>query len=444
MMSSGKTARRLRWGGAVIAGALAVGTMAGCSASSSDSGSGDPSGTLQVLVSSADASDKAFKDLNAAFMKKYPKVKVVFSSVPNNNFNASRSSRLTAGNLDVTLAQPREVPSYAKGVAASDDNAAADAGLFVDLSKESFMKNFTPSVLDSLKYNGKQYTVPTGLSYYTGVFYNKSIFDKYKLSVPTTWSDWQKLVSTLQSDGVTPLGIGGKDSWPAGLGMIAAVQGLYPTADDKQTLSKDLWSGDTKLTQGKQLEVLQRVDSLYGAAEKNFAGVGYDAIPSEFASGQVAMTIDGTWNQTTIDSAVNGAFDYGYFPLPASDNASDNKLLGGKVELRLAVASSAPNKTAAMAYLDFFSQPAQYKKFIATTGFAPAEPNIPASAFLTSIKDYTSTFSPAWDTVWVPNSNAGQAATFPFNYPGIAPLGTGTVAQAASDSQSAWEAGLTK
>lgn len=306
------------------------------------------------------------------------------------------------------------------------------------------MKDFTPSVLDSLKYNGKQYTVPIGLTYYTGVFYNKSIFDKYKLSVPTTWSEWQKLVSTLKGDGVTPLGIGGKDSWPAGLAMLAAVQGLYPTAEDKQNLSKDLWQDQANLTQGTQLEVLQRVDAIYGAAQKNFAGVGYDAIPSEFAAGQFAMTIDGTWNQPTIDQAVDGKFPYGYFPLPVSDNASDNKLLGGKVDIRLAVASNAPNKKAAMAYITFFAQSAQYKKFISTAGFAPAEPNIPLSGFLASIKDYTSTFSPAWDTVWVPNPKAGQAAIFPFNYPGVAPLGPDTVAKAAADSQSAWEAGLKK
>ncbi|MBN9183818.1 MAG: extracellular solute-binding protein, partial [Microbacterium sp.] len=267
-------------------------------------------------------------------------------------------------------------------------------------------------------------------------------FDENGLKVPTTWSEFENVVSTLKGKGVTPLGIGGKDSWPAGLGMIAAVQGLYPSADDKNALSKDLWAGKVDLADGKQLEVLQRVKSLYDAAQKNFSGVGYDAIPSEFAKGQVAMTVDGTWNQPTIDAAVNGAFDYGYFPLPASDNAADNKWLGGKVELRMVAASNGPNKAAALAYLAFFSEPAQYAKFVATAGFAPAEPNIPSSDFLKSIEPYTSTFSPAWDTIWRPNPDAGQAALFPFNYPGITPLGTKSVDAAAKDSQTAWQAGL--
>ena len=38
------------------------------------------------------------------------------------------------------------------------------------------MKKYNPTVLDQIKYKGKNYTVPTGLSYYTGMFYNKKIF----------------------------------------------------------------------------------------------------------------------------------------------------------------------------------------------------------------------------------------------------------------------------
>lgn len=428
---------------ALVAATLVVG-VAGCSSSDNSGGGGDGkvSGTLQIVVSSSAASDKAFEAVNAAFMEKYPDVKVEFSAVPNENFNATKSSRLTAGNLDITLAQPREVPEYVTGSSAADDNVAADAGLFVDLSDQKFMENYTSTVLDAIRYNGKDYTVPTGLTYYTGVFYNKEIFEANGIEVPTTWTEFESVLETLNSAGVTPIGMGGKDSWPAGLAMNAAVQSLYPSADDKNALAKDLWSGKAKLDDGTQLEVLERVQSVYDAAQKNFAGVGYDAIPGEFAKGSFAMTVDGTWNQTTIDAAVGGAFEYGYFPLPASDDAADNALLGGKVELRLAAASNAANKDAAMAYLEFFSDPEVYSGFVATTGFAPAQPNIDASPFLQEIEPYTAEFAPAWDTIWMGNQDAGQAATFPFNYPGIAPLGKGTAKEAAAEAEKDWAAGL--
>ncbi len=421
------------------AGALALGTLLGCSSGGSSGGGDEPSGTLHVLVSSAPGSDKAFKNLNADFEKKYPKVTVDFSSVPNASFAASRSSRLTAGNLDVTLGAPVEVPKWAHGKE-SDDALAADAGLFMDLTDEGFVKNFTPSVIDSLKYKGKLYTIPTGLSYSTGVFYNKKIFQENGLDVPTTWSEFQDVVSKLEAAGVTPFGIGGKDGWPAGLVMMGSVQSLYPTADDKVDLARGIWDGSIKLTDPKEVHVLEQTQYVYDHAQKNFAGVPYTEIPSEFANGQFAMTVDGTWDQTTIDAAVDGKFDYGVFPFPSSGNADDNKHLGGKVELRLLAAKSAPNKTAALADLDFFSQPKEYAKFVQTSGFAPAEPDVPVSDFLQSIEPYTSTFQPEWDTIWYINADAGAPAMLAFNYAGIAPLGTGTAKDAAAAAADAWSA----
>src|SRR5665647_2166514 len=96
--------------------------------------------------------------------------------------------------------------------------------------------------------------------------------------------------------------------------MNAAVQGLYPTAQDKDGLHKDLWQQNVKLTDSTPVEVLERVETMYGFAQKNFAGVGYSAIPAGFAHGEFAMTADGTWSEPTIASAVGSKFEFGYFP----------------------------------------------------------------------------------------------------------------------------------
>lgn len=440
MAIRGTRGHRLRRIALGVAGSVAVITSLAACSGTSDAPSGDVSGTLTILTGSAPGSDAAFTAVNEAFEEKYPDVTVDYQSVPNEAFLSSRASRLTAGNLDVTLAAPREAPAYVGDASQSDDNLAADAGLFVDLTDYDFVDNYTPTVIDALEYKGKTFTLPTGLSYYTGVYYNKQIFEDNGLTVPTTWSEWEGVVESLKGAGVTPLGIGGKDSWPAGLGMIAAVQGLYPTTEDKEKLAEDLWTGAATLTGDTEVEVLDRVKGLYDAADPNFAGVAYNAVPGLFAAGDVAMTVDGTWNQTTIDSAVAGAFDYGYFPLPVSENAEDNASLGGKVELRLVAASNAPNEAAALAYLEFFSDPENYETFIEISGFAPAQPEIPASDFLQSLEQYTGTFTPAWDTLWTVNVDAGQAAINPFNYPAISPMGTLTPQQAAEASEADWTA----
>jgi len=436
-----RTRSRVRFGLAAGAALTSVALIAGCSTNASND-TGEPSGTLRIVVSSADASDAAFKAINEAFEEKYPDVTVEFSPVPNDQAVAVIASRLSANNVDIVTMNVATIPDYVIGDVKSDEARGADAGVYLDLTDEPFMDNFTDSVLDVVAYNDQQLSVPLGLSYYTGAYYNKTMFEEMGLTLPTTWSEFVTLCETLEAAGISPLGIGGKDSWPAGLTMNAAVQGLYPTQEDKQDLARGLWSQDIKLTDDGPQEILDRVQQFYDFAQPNFAGVDYAAIPAGFANGEFAMTVDGTWNQPTIDAAVGDKFEYGYFPVPTSENADDNKFLGGKADLRLSVASGTKNKVTALAWLDFLTDPANYEAFAATAGFVPAEPDIPAGEFLDSIAVYTSTFSPAWDTQWTGNPNAGPNAGFPFNYPAIAPLGTSTPAEAAEIAEKDWAAGF--
>ncbi|MCS4277444.1 raffinose/stachyose/melibiose transport system substrate-binding protein [Mycetocola sp. BIGb0189] len=430
--------RRTLMGVSVLAtAALLAACSGGASPTSSD---GKPAGELQILVSSADASDAAFKAINAGFEKKYPDVKLTFSSVSNDNYPATKSSRLTAGNVDIVVVKSfNEVPDFAKE-STSDDVLLARAGGLLELGNEKFMSNYTPSVLDAQQVDGKQFAVPTGLSYSTGVYYNKAEFDKLGLTVPTTWSEFENVISTIKGAGDVPFGIGGKDTWPAGLAMLGAVAGQYPTVEAKQKLVEGLWKNTTSLTDAGPQGVLNKTETVFQNAQPNFAGTGYDEIPAAFAAGKFAMTIDGTWNEPTISQAVGGAFDIGYFLFPGADNAADNAALNGKIELQLAVAANTKNKTAALAWLEYFSEKNNYTTFVEKSGFSPTQPDITATPFLDSIAKYTTTFQPAWDTLWVANNKAGQDAVYPFNYPALTPLGSSDATKAAQSAQAAWKA----
>jgi len=430
----------------VAAAAAAVASLlalTACSSGDDDASSdGTPSGELQILVSSADASDAAFKAINDAFEAKYPDVKVTFASVPNDNYPASKASRLTANNVDILVVKNMvKVPEYASG-AESDDSRLAASGAYVDLTAEPFMKNFNQTVLDAQAFDGKQYAVPTGLSYSTGMYFNKTIFADNGIEVPTTWTELVATADTLKAAGITPFGVGGKDSWPAGLPMLAAVQGEYPDQASKQKLAQDLWEGTVKLTDAGPQTVLDKVAAILADTQDGMAGIGYDAIPAGFAAGDFAMVPDGTWNEPTIRAAVDGKFEYGYIPLPTSDEAASNATLNGKIELQLAVPAATKHKTAALAWLDFFSDPVNYKTFVEKSGFSPAQTGIDVSDFLTGIADYTTNFELAWEQVWTGNPKAGQAALFPFNYPALKPLGTLDPAAAAQAAQADWAAGL--
>jgi raffinose/stachyose/melibiose transport system substrate-binding protein len=246
---------RRRRGGTVLAAIALVATATGCSGTSGG-GSAAPvassgakvTGTLNILVSSAAGSDAGFKAVTAAFKAAHAGLTVNLTPVPNENYNQSRSSRLTAGSIDIVVAFPRELPSYVPAANEGDDARLADQGGFLDLTNEPFMKNFNKSVLDETKYKGKNYTVPTGLSYYTGMFYNKKIFTDAGLTVPTTWDEFIKVCDALKAKGIVPFGIAGKDS--AGVTTLGVVEGLYPTTDAKDALAKGLYGGSVKLNDG--------------------------------------------------------------------------------------------------------------------------------------------------------------------------------------------------
>lgn len=426
---------------AAAATAVAVAaTMAGCSSGGGSKDTSHPSGTLQIMVSSADASDAAFRAINKSFEKKYPDVNVKFSTVSNDNYPASLSSRLSAKNVDIFVLKDFSAPpKYAKE-AEPDNLRLIKAGGVLDLTEQPFMKKYAKSVLKSQSVDGKQYVLPTGLSYTTGLYYNKKIFKKYDVTPPKTFKQLLSVSATLKKHGVTPFGIGAKEGWPAGLPMLSAVQSLYPTAKSEDNLTKALWTQKTKLTDKKPLEVLKRTNKVYNYAQKNFAGASYEDMPAGFGAGKFAMTPDGSWNNTVIAKAVGNKFKFGYIPTPMGDTAKSNSLLGGKVELQLGVSAATKNKTAALAWMKYFSQAKNYTTFLKKSGFASAEPGVQASAFYKSISPYIKTFQSGWAHHWFPNNDAGQAAVYPFNYPGLKPIGSGTPQQAAAAAQKAWAA----
>ena len=202
----------------VLVTAIAAGAVVLSACSGGGGGGAAPtvggavSGTLNILVSSAAGSDAGFAAVNKAFTAANPGVNVAFSAVPNENYNQARSSGLTAGSADVVVAFPREVPSYVPASNAGDDARLADAGGFLDLTGQPFLSSFNPTVLAASKYKGKSYSVPTGLSYYTGMFYNKKIFQQNGIAVPTTWQALTAACDALKAKGVVPIGIAGKDS----------------------------------------------------------------------------------------------------------------------------------------------------------------------------------------------------------------------------------------
>ena len=62
--------------------------------------------------------------------------------------------------------------------------------------------------------DGSFYCVPYSF-YHWGLYYRRSLFEKYNLQPPATWSELKELAATLKSHGIAPFVIGTKYLWPA-------------------------------------------------------------------------------------------------------------------------------------------------------------------------------------------------------------------------------------
>ena len=295
-----------------------------------------------------------------------PGVQVNFSAVPNEKYHQARASQLTAGSADIGVACPNEIPTTCppptpvttrgwRTPAATSTSPASPSSV-----------GFSTTVLDRTKYKGKNYTVPTGLSYYTGMFYNKKIFEDNGIEVPTTWTELMAACDALKAKGVMPLGIGGKDS--AGLNMLGVIQSTYPTADAKNALAKGLYDGSVKLNDGKQLEVLTKLQKLYGYAEPNFAGVTYATMTADFVNGKYAMVADGTGTSRACRRPAAPPSTSATSRCPPATPRPTTRTSGqGRAVARDPRQRQEPQ--AAVAWLDFFAK--NYALFDDQAGFAP-------------------------------------------------------------------------
>jgi raffinose/stachyose/melibiose transport system substrate-binding protein len=118
----------------------------------------------------------------------------------------------------------------------------------------------------------------------------------------------------------------------------------------------------------------------------------------------------GSWDAPAIESA-NPNLNFGFFPMPGSDNPNDNKFLAGKYDVGWVVAAKTANKDAALKWLAFFSQPDNYQAYVNATGIMPTQPTAKLNTTLgKEVAPYLANFRLGYELLWVNPKGMGQWA----------------------------------
>jgi raffinose/stachyose/melibiose transport system substrate-binding protein len=144
----------------------------------------------------------------------------------------------------------------------------------------------------------------------------------------------------------------------------------YPTAPG-HNLSEDLMDGTVKWTAPPFVQGMNEEKTVAQYLEPDYTGVPWESMPGNFAKGDAAMLLDGSWDLPSIQAA-NPKLQVGYFPLPFSSNAADNQSYAQN-DLAFYELKAAQNKPAANAWLSFFSSPKIYAQYVKAVGISPSQ-----------------------------------------------------------------------
>jgi raffinose/stachyose/melibiose transport system substrate-binding protein len=291
--------------------------LSACSSSGSGGGSGDGSGaSITFAVDNSPASLASGKALVTAFEKANPKITVKLSTRPAGTDGDNLiKTRLSTGDMD-------DVFLYNSG---SLLQALHPDSTLVDLKGQSWTGSLTKQFTTVVSTDKGLYGAPWGTSFGGAVMYNKTVYSKLGLNVPTSWSEFVANSEKIKAAGIAPVIQTFGDTWTSQLfvlGDFANVLAQQPDWATKYTANKEKYTSAPAIDSFKhQAEVFSK-----GLTNKDFASATNVAGLKMLAEGTGAQYPMLTSTIATIQQNYPGKVkDIGVFAIPA-DSASNTQL----------------------------------------------------------------------------------------------------------------------
>lgn len=319
------------------------------------------------------AMDASWKAVLDQFTQKHPDVKVKFEQKAFEQVQETAKMVLNSNDCPDLLEINKGNSTcgmYAKdGLLAELDKVAAQKGWDTILS---------PSIQTTCRYDkngimgsGKLYGVTT-YGEFVMVYYNKDMFAKYNLKVPTSLAEFEKICDTFVKNKITPMIIGGADKWPQTQNWyeFALYKANRKFITDFELLKSDInFKGpEFSYASDKFVSYVKK-----GYFEKNSNGIQYDDANSAFYQGKYPMILTGSWLFGSVKNNVK-TYPWGVFILPGK------KLNTGSGGNLWAVPKNAKNKELAYEFINLTLQK-EAQTIMAEKG------GLPINADLTKIGD---------------------------------------------------------
>ena len=297
----------------------------------------EDSGVVVSVLAGQSTTDAGVEDMISEVMaEKFPEVELEWECVDwGDAFSSQIQGRIASGDVpDLIIGKAQDVIPYAK------------AGAIEAISLEGIEK-IDDNVLDSITYEGKVYGIPYNASY-QGVLYNKTMFEEYGLSVPSTREELMDITNALKRFGETPFATHFQESWNVGnLTMQFMIGDVFQS--DAQWGDK-FRAGEVQFKDSRLLEkTFEQNRFLLEHSYPDALIIDQYESDKRFAEGEAAMYMTGTWSLQAIEQYVDEGREYGIFPYP---NANGDAKLIKETNMTFMMGRGSKNKEQVEAILE--------------------------------------------------------------------------------------------
>jgi ABC-type glycerol-3-phosphate transport system substrate-binding protein len=331
----------------------------------------DDGGEVTVMTYfSAELGETALKELLAQY-EADTGTTVKFAEVGHEDFKTGILIQLAGGN-------PPDVHSnWAGARTAFQVQNGALAPLDEMWAANDLDNQFPQGLIDSAAtYDGAKYLMPLGY-HYAGMFYNPKTFESAGVAIPTTWDELKASCEAFNAAGITPIGLGSINKWPAQFWFDYL---LLRTAGPEYRAS--LMAGEASYTDPEVVRAMELWAELAAmdCFTKDANAFDWTDAQSQVANGEAAMNLMGTWiTGGWNDSGLEPVTDYDVFEFPVIDEGVTTAVVG-PVD-GLVTAANAANPEAAMALIAALSTPEAQTTWAVGQGALPPNVNADASQF---------------------------------------------------------------
>lgn len=235
-------------------------------------------------------------------------------------------------------------------------------GALSDLSDTPQAKSINPALWPLMRqtanYPGRISAIPYSVMA-AGVIYNKDVFAKHGIAVPTTWTQLIAACEKLTRAGVTPFFNTYADTWTVAQGLFDyTIGGMVDVPAFFAGLKKEgtAVGPRSRVSFSKDLAApMRRMVKLTEYANKDAASRHYGDGNTAFAQGKSAMYLQGPWALSQI-ALTTPHMNLGMFPLPVTDDPADLKARVN-VDLALWIPEASRKKDAARDFMAWLMQP---------------------------------------------------------------------------------------